>query len=928
MAIFLLGMVFSAGPNAFASGRLAGDTAARETLPVIPARLQQKLDSLKQADQLEEWMNAWYDHLASDPGSHFGELTIPLKAIWREPRTDPENVSWFYLLIFMGYYELQQGDILQSTDIYERAYRLVQHSDAIHDNEILEYLIKPLGNNYTRLGDYERAFFIQKEGLRLAGNLKDPMQEAAALANMSTTARWNGRPEAALKYAGEGLKKVKKGTALQGLLYSTRADILQDMGSIDSAQLAVKKTLRLFSKRSFREGANNAYWYAGSLTTAGEIAQKEQRYDKAEQLFDRALHVFQLYFPQSRQREKMKLQVALGQVNMRKGDMGKALISFNDALSGLLPQYNKALVWPEDTALYAENTLLDALTGKAWLLHLTGNDSLALQGYQKAAVVLQKLRRTIFSREAKRLLQQQGLQTTEKAITLAYRLFKNTGNDRYARAALQFAEEHKARLLLDDLQKNRTYMQRQRKDSLFIRQSRLHQAIAFYTHAYMDAMQQDHPTDSLHWKQKIDEGRYELSLLDQRVKDKYPAMRWGQAIDIKKLPANLPSGMITWEYFTGPQKWYGFAVSSRGIEQFAYLGSAGNLKEKAWQFVRHWFMKGPGNMINQPAVYCKQAYYLYEKLRLGSLDGHPELLIIPDGILGRLPFEALVTDTGYRPNPGDWPYLLSKAVTSQAYSLGVWSHSQKEFSKPDDRKGFAGFFISPGENSPLATLEGVEREADSIHHLISGRCFKNEEATAGEFLRSLQKNEVIHISTHAFLIGGKQIPALQMADKKILLADLYPLHVHPALVVISACQTANGLLSPGEGIISLAREFTAMGAGGVISALWNINDETAAKLTSLFYQKLKQTGDKASALYQAKKEWLKQDQPDAASKLPYYWAGLLYYGNNVPLEYALKPPSAFPVWGWGLIVVILLSLGWYGRKYLGKTEIPGQKCST
>src|SRR5699024_7333195 len=115
---------------------------------------------------------------------------------------------------------------------------------------------------------------------------------------------------------------------------------------------------------------NNAYWYAGTLVTAGEIEQKIKKHKEAIQYFHKALNAFQHYFPYSKQRDKLKIQVALGQINTTQKKLSKGLQHFNNALVGLIPKYQEKNYWPENKSLYPENTLLDALKGKAKLLAL------------------------------------------------------------------------------------------------------------------------------------------------------------------------------------------------------------------------------------------------------------------------------------------------------------------------------------------------------------------------------------------------------------------------------------------------------------------------------------------------------------------------------------------------------------------------------
>lgn len=894
--IFALGM-----GSLFFSPKVVGFPSKAEKINTkektrLPTAFQKKIDSLQEKDKLDSWLNAWYVYLSDTPAAHYKELTLPIKRIWRKPKTTDEQIAWFYVLILSGYYELQQGDILKSTNIYEKAYQFVQRTKAIKDDEILEYLIKPLGNNYTRLGDYERAFYIQKEGLKRAQRIGDRMQEAAMLANMSTTARWNDHLKKAVELTREGLKKVKNGTPLQGLLYSTQADILQEIGQLKNAGGAIKKALKILSVSSFESENNKTYWYAGALMTAGAVAQKKNHFQVANNYYHQAFYIYRKYFPQSKHREKMKVWVALGQVSLLDHKKEKALHCFNRALAGLITAFEGS--WPADSLLYSENTLLDALKGKAEVLHLKGEDRLALKGYQKTMVVLQKLRETIFSREAKRLLQTQSLQTTEDGIALAYHLFKGTGKEKYGKIALQMTEEHKARLLFDELQKNVIYSKINQKDSLFIKQKRLKQAISYYTHAYVKASLLHQKKDSLQWKQRIDKSEYQLSMINQKITAQYPTLQWNNRIDVTGMMKHLPDSTTVWEYFAGSGKWFAFSLNRKGIQQFTFLGQADSLHSQVAQFVSHWFKGGAKAMVNDPGEYTQQAFKLYNQIKMEWSDHTARLLIIPDGALGMLPFDALITDKKIHLNPARWSYLLWKAITSQSYSLAVWDQLQNHFQRETYSKSFSGFFINPDEKSHLASLEGVKKEEKQIKENIRGSFYKEGKATSERLLQAVNEDEVIHISTHSFLLGEKQIPALQMEDKKLLLADLYPLQAHPALIVMSACQTADGLLSPGEGVISLAREFTAVGAGGVIAALWKINDETAAALTAMFYKKLQKSGNKAAALYQTKKAWLTDPHKEAVLKLPYYWAGMVYYGNNVPLSQPLRAPFDWSFWGW------------------------------
>ena len=131
------------------------------------------------------------------------------------------------------------------------------------------------------------------------------------------------------------------------------------------------------------------------------------------------------------------------------------------------------------------------------------------------------------------------------------------------------------------------------------------------------------------------------------------------------------------------------------------------------------------------------------------------------------------------------------------------------------------------------------------------------------------------------------------------------------MVVLSACRTGQGMIAEGEGILSLSRGFTASGAGGIIAGLWNMNDEATADLVAVFYQQLQKDHLPAEALGEAKLQWLKQSKGNRFLKLPYYWAGLTYFGDDekVFIE-EKKGAEGFLWWGVaGLLLGLVLLLG-------------------
>ena len=95
------------------------------------------------------------------------------------------------------------------------------------------------------------------------------------------------------------------------------------------------------------------------------------------------------------------------------------------------------------------------------------------------------------------------------------------------------------------------------------------------------------------------------------------------------------------------------------------------------------------------------------------------------------------------------------------------------------------------------------------------------------------------------------------------------------LVVLSACGTARGARSGGDEIVGLTRAVMYAGAPGVISTLWDIDDDASADLIEDFYTRLRQGASAADALRQAQLAMLRR----APYTNPRFWAAFSLSGN-------------------------------------------------
>ena len=82
-------------------------------------------------------------------------------------------------------------------------------------------------------------------------------------------------------------------------------------------------------------------------------------------------------------------------------------------------------------------------------------------------------------------------------------------------------------------------------------------------------------------------------------------------------------------------------------------------------------------------MYTTKAYWFYKNLLAPVLEGNVKvknLLIIPDGELGHLPFETFLTQRGLQTYKGyqDLSYMLKTYSISYNYSATLWAESIKQ----------------------------------------------------------------------------------------------------------------------------------------------------------------------------------------------------------------------------------------------------------
>jgi CHAT domain-containing protein len=107
--------------------------------------------------------------------------------------------------------------------------------------------------------------------------------------------------------------------------------------------------------------------------------------------------------------------------------------------------------------------------------------------------------------------------------------------------------------------------------------------------------------------------------------------------------------------------------------------------------------------------------------------------------------------------------------------------------------------------------------------------------------------------------------------------EISRLRLNADLVVLSACDTGFGRVLDEEGVSNLVRSFLMVGAKAVVASIWKTADRSTATLMTQFYSYLSQGIDTASALRQAKLDFIQKFKDRS---LPIHWAGMILVGDG------------------------------------------------
>jgi CHAT domain-containing protein/tetratricopeptide (TPR) repeat protein len=282
--------------------------------------------------------------------------------------------------------------------------------------------------------------------------------------------------------------------------------------------------------------------------------------------------------------------------------------------------------------------------------------------------------------------------------------------------------------------------------------------------------------------------------------------------------------------------------------------------------------------------------------QLGSADGRPavrRLIVLPSNTMAGIPIEALTEKyiVSYAPSGTTFTYLRKHGGRSSS-SKNLLALGDPNFQR------VGGEIASADRRSTYASLPATRTELHAVARLFKdASLLTGSEASEQSLTRMATSGELarfrfMHFATHgvlddrnmlksALILAQDQLPnslaqvleGKRPTDGRLTAADiLRDWKLDADLVTLSACETALGKFSGGEGYVGFSQALFVAGARSVLLSNWKVDDRATALLMRRFYENLLGASgssmSKADALAEAK-HWLRNLSVEDVDKLSF-----------------------------------------------------------
>ncbi|MFM2269743.1 MAG: hypothetical protein RL757_3184 [Bacteroidota bacterium] len=529
--------------------------------------------------------------------------------------------------------------------------------------------------------------------------------------------------------------------------------------------------------------------------------------------------------------------------------------------------------------------------------------------YSQLDSLIYQLNDTYFEDESKINLIENSISVYEKAIALALEKHDTT-------AFLYYQSRSKAIILRQTLRDQASKITANFPTEILEKEQTLSLEIAYWrkqmTLGISDSLR-NIAQDSLHHAKENLDVFVENVLKKNEKYAEYVSLKYAKMPppSISGIRAALKPHMAFIEFTLGADSLYTTVISAQQV-QLLSSPLPPHLLDSFYIFRYSYTTDSAKDDAKRQSDFLRLSHRFYQILlenplkNLEKTDTIHRLRIVPDGFLGYIPFAALLekqTDSWKPTDTQRRPFLIHRYALSFDYSSDLLI-APKSKNQPNNRKKMGAYGIGydlftrshSHKNGMLDSLIFAKSEATQIAKQLGGDLFTDDQPTQTTkmlFEKNMADYNILFLSMHAAIDEQNPLNSGLIFTKKDSLDDnflttgeIYARKLNQnQLTVLSACNTANGTLHRGEGIMSFSRAWRQAGCQSLVATLWSVNEKSATLMTT-FFESLQNGADKDLALQTAQTAYLNGN----AYPTPNQWAFSVLSGD-IDAIYNTSPAS-------------------------------------
>jgi len=749
-----------------------------------------------------------------------------------------------------------------------------------------------LGDVYAAGGDYRRAADNYQQMMKLMESLGHKEGIALLSIRLGDIHYYQGNFPQALDYYQTSVKLYEKLGSTEDIAHP-----LLRMGDVYFAQNDNTRALEYYQRslkiceQNFDKGGATFL-----LNRIAEVYAAQDRYEDADDFYQRSLKLQEELGIKSITATTLN---GMGSIRYRQGNYSEAVSLSARAAELAKDGHAPEILWKTLTSLgqaYRELKQLDR----------------AQQSFAEAIAILEKMRGQLVGSERDQQLFFEN-KTVPYVEMVALLLAQNKVTE-----AFHYAEMAKGRMLLDVLRHGRSDISKTMTGEERDHEKQLNATITELSSQQRKEISLRQPDKSrlALLDTQLQKARLEYEAYETRIYAAHPDLRAAQG-GSEPLSLNEAGALINdsqtalLEYVVTKNRTYLFVLTKPNstdpvkLKVYSIAVSARELTTRVADFRQR--LAGNSADFKEPA---RSLYDLLLQPAQTELEDKKAVCIVPSEGLWELPFQALISKSNkyviedhalsYAPALTVLREMKRKAQAQHTTSLTPGpGRDQTQFSPTLPRLLALGnpslrnqsVSSTRGETS-FDSLPQAEQEVKTIGEIYGAdesTILIGNAAREETFKAAASNYRVLHLAAHGVLDDVNPLYSRLLLstesnseDGFLEAREIMKLDLHADLAVLSACQTARGQVSSGEGLIGMSWALFIAGTSTTVVSQWKVDSAATTRLMIDFHHNLQSgSGPSRTSPAEALRRAAIKLMADPKYSHPFFWSGFVVVGNGL-----------------------------------------------